>query len=100
MRLAVLIVALLPSGSIAAPAPSPFPTRVIDPMAGAPAECPQVYRRAKGERLQPRRLGELPPGELSLTVAREVNGCPEPTVVARGYGAGFEPRQNEGRSRR
>jgi hypothetical protein len=34
------------------------------------------------------RLGELPPGQLVLTVFREVDGCPEPLIVRQGYGFG------------
>ncbi len=36
------------------------------------------------------RLGELPPGQLVLTVVREVNGCPEPVIVGRNYGLGLQ----------
>ena len=32
------------------------------------------------------RLDQLPPGDLSLTVMRSVNGCVEPVIVREGYG--------------
>lgn len=38
------------------------------------------------------RLGELPAGDLSLTVQREVNGCVEPVIVREGVGAFGERR--------
>jgi len=46
-----------------------------------------------------RRLGELPAGDLSLTVQRSVNGCVEPVVVREGYGA-FAHRPAQGGRRR
>ncbi len=35
-----------------------------------------------------RKLGEMPPGDLSLAVVREVEGCRTATVVRYGYGLG------------
>jgi hypothetical protein len=35
---------------------------------------------------KPRPLGELPPGELTLTVVNRVGDCIEPVVVRDGYG--------------
>jgi hypothetical protein len=43
-------------------------------------------RRTDGRTLGPRRLDRLPQGSLSLTVMRNVNGCPQPTTVREGYG--------------
>lgn len=96
----LLIAAMLPSAFFAAPAASPprepgrtpFKMRVIDPYAAAPATCRTPMRQANGMRVEPRKLGELPPGDLHLTVVREVEGCPEPTVVRQGYGAVKERR--------
>lgn len=48
-----------------------------------PADRP---RSAKGRIVQPRTLEELPPGDLFLTVMRNVNGCPEAVVVRENYG--------------
>jgi len=42
---------------------------------------------------RPQRLGELPAGDLSLAVQREVNGCVEPVIVREGIGAFEETRQ-------
>jgi hypothetical protein len=54
-----------------------------------PAHClfDTEPRRTQGQTLGPRRLDQLPQGNLSLTVMREVNGCPQSTVVREGYGA-------------
>ncbi len=71
---------------------------VIDP---APSHCYDTVRQARGkQQVRSQKLGELPPGDLSLAVVREVNGCPQPTVVRQGYGAGFGPRDGANRNRR
>lgn len=86
MRFLVLIAVALPGGSIAAPPQASSAGRVIQPPATPRAECPDAYRQAKGQVLRPQLLGELPPGDLHLTVQREVNGCPVPTVVRQNIG--------------
>jgi hypothetical protein len=63
----------------------------------------QVEHAGEGAVLQapparPRRLDELPSGDLHLTVMREVEGCQEPVIVRQGYGAVAE--EPAGRSRR
>jgi hypothetical protein len=35
----------------------------------------------------PRRLDQLPPGNLELAVQRQVDGCIEPTIIRYGVGA-------------
>jgi hypothetical protein len=54
-----------------------------------PAHCaPAEPRRADAlAPLGPRRLDQLPQGNLSLTVMRDVNGCPQSTTIREGYGA-------------
>lgn len=53
----------------------------------APAHCIDAEPRiASGQTLGPSRLDQLPPGNLTLTVMREVNGCPQPTTVREGIG--------------
>ena len=37
---------------------------------------------------KPRRLGELPPGDLTLAVVNRVGDCIEPVTVRQGYGLG------------
>lgn len=38
------------------------------------------------EAAKPRRLGELPSGDLTLTVLNRVGDCIEPVTVRQGYG--------------
>ena len=54
-----------------------------------PAHCAlgTEPQQTQGQTLGPRRLDQLPQGNLSLAVMREVNGCPQSTVVREGYGA-------------
>jgi hypothetical protein len=43
----------------------------------------------RGKSAQRSKLGELPPGDLVLTVVREENGCQKPVIVR--YGIGSNP---------
>lgn len=52
------------------------------------ADCLDAgQRRAGGRPLRSRRLDQLPQGDLSLAVMREVDGCPEPVTIRQGFGA-------------
>ena len=94
MRLAFLALALaLPATSSTLPAASPsgaaaphrlldgaMPTRFCrDDMKVRPIRSPDAPKA--------RRLGELPPGDLTLTVLNRVGDCIEPVTVRQGYGA-------------
>jgi hypothetical protein len=93
MRLAFLALALtLPAASSALPAASPpqaaasprfasgnMPSRFCsDDMKVRPIRSPDAAK--------PRRLGELPPGDLTLTVVNRVGDCIEPVIVRQGVG--------------
>ncbi len=93
MRLAFLALALtLPAASSAQPAapaqPADFPTRPAaaaadsricrDDMKVRPIRSPEAARS--------RRLGELPPGDLTLAVLNRVGDCIEPVTVRQGLG--------------
>jgi hypothetical protein len=54
-----------------------------------PAHCAlgTEPQQTQGQTIEARRLDQLPQGSLSLAVMREVNGCPQSTVVREGYGA-------------
>lgn len=94
MRLAFLALAsALPAASAALPpaqpaapaahrpAPAAIPSRLCrDDMKVRPIQSPQAGR--------PRRLGELPPGDLTLAVLNRVGDCIEPVTVRQGYGLG------------
>jgi hypothetical protein len=93
MRVAFLTLALtLPAASSALPAASPphaaasyrgagaaMPARLCrDDMKARPIRSPDAAR--------PKRLGELPPGDLTLTVINRVGDCIEPVIVRQGVG--------------
>lgn len=86
MRLAlVALVLTLPAAS---PAGTPVP-----PGAGKAALAPICGQELKlrparpGAGARAKRLGELPPGDLTLTVVNRVGDCIEPLTVRQGYGA-------------
>jgi hypothetical protein len=101
MRLALVALALtLPAASSAeAPSSSAPPATAPAPSRAAGAFVPSRIcgdsmrpRDARSdEALKPRRLGELPPGDLTLTVVNRVGDCMEPVVVRQGYGGAAEP---------
>ena len=93
MRVAFLALALtLPAASSALPAAAPqqasapqrvggaaIPSRLCgDDLKGRPIRSPEAAK--------PRRLGELPPGDLTLTVVNRVGDCIEPVIVREGVG--------------
>ena len=81
-----------PSASAPAPARPP----VAAPPTLGTGTCLSDLRREAGgapAASRPRRLGELPPGDLQLTVMREVDGCHEPVIVRQGFGAAGEERR-------
>lgn len=93
MRLLFVLAAIaIPFAASPAHSPSASDPRV-KPLGGratcARADLHQADRIEKGEF---KRLGELPPGQVVLTVYREVQGCHEPVIVGRNYGFdGFDP---------
>ena len=105
MRLLFIMVALaVPSASSVAETPKRAQAPVLEnpgmPIAGR-RECrrPNVHP-AEGKKGKFNRLGELPPGDLVLTVYRDVDGCPDPVIVRQGYGfVGWEP-QNKPKAKR
>ena len=82
--IAALSLALLPTPAAATPTPQAA-------AASAPAKCDRfghmdqasVLRRT-GPRAQ--RLDQLPPGDLHLTVERQINGCHQPVIVRQNLG--------------
>jgi hypothetical protein len=86
MRLALVAFAFaLPAASSAeAPVP-PKPGKIAVPARICPRDM-QVREAGTPVAPQLRRLGELPPGSLTLTVVNQVGECIEPVVVRQGYG--------------
>lgn len=88
MHLALVALALALPAESAAEAPS----RPTAGQAAAPARICSDDLRVRNARSpqapRPRRLGELPPGDLTLTVVNRVGDCLEPVVVRQGFGGG------------
>ena len=88
MRLALAALVLtLPAAS---PAATPVPpkagqTAALAPICGQDLKVRPIRNR---EGLRAKRLGELPPADLTLTVLNRVGDCIEPRVVRQGYGLG------------
>jgi len=75
----LLLVTLL----AAAPLSSPLQPASRSPQDG---KCPNArsYFTGDSRSAEARRLDQLPPGRLELTVLREVDGCPIPAVLREG----------------
>ena len=87
MRSLILLAALtLPAALVAASSPTAVPAQTPLPAKLCADTKVQWADRARGK-AQLQNLGELPPGDLTLAVVREVDGCVEPVVVGYDYGA-------------
>jgi hypothetical protein len=83
MRSLIAFALLLPSAAaLAAPAESQIGSLKY---AGCPG-APQTQWAGRVKTPAASKLGELPPGNLMLTVVREVDGCPQDTVIRTNYG--------------
>ena len=94
MRLAFLALALtLPTASSVLPAAPQTAAPAHQRLAGGATpsricrDDMKVRPIRSAEAAKPRRLGELPPGDLTLTVLNRVGDCIEPMTVRQGYGA-------------
>jgi hypothetical protein len=96
MRLSPFILLVLAAAGTAAAQPQPPARAQAAPPAAAPPGAPDttscsrnLYRHARETppRAQARRLGELPPGDLQLTVIRRIGECYGPVTVRENYGA-------------
>ena len=88
----LLLTVLLAAIQLAAAHPAPPPQGHFHAQPSAPGtsgkRCRDDVLRYAGQGQPPlaRRLDELPPGRLELTVYREVGGCPIPAVLQEGIG--------------
>lgn len=86
MRLLLTAAAILAFGG-PSPAATPAPARnmpVVNPDAGAAANCPPISRyeaSRRGGKLAPRPLGELPGADLYKSVYRHIGSCNVPIIV-------------------
>jgi hypothetical protein len=83
---------------LAAVSPVPaatIPLRPVDrPLAVSMRKCRDArtyHAHEELPRARARRLDELPPGRLELTVLREFDGCPIPAVLREGLGGRVVP---------
>ena len=103
MRL-LLILAAAPLAASATAAPAPPSAYPDVRQAAENRECrgrADVHRAdavLQTKPAKPQRLGELPPGQMVLTVWREFDRCPERVIVGQRYG--FEPQEPAGAARR
>jgi hypothetical protein len=87
MRLALVVVALTLPAVTAARAPAPPKANQAAALAPLCGQKLKVRPARPGEGVRAKRLGELPPGDLTLTVLNRVGDCIEPVTVRQGYGA-------------
>ena len=97
--IAAISLAVLPLAAAATPIesiqtiqPAPQPSG-----ASAPAKCDRFGRVEQATLLrqaEPRAqtLDRLPPGDLHLTVERQIDGCHQATIVRQNFGGAFRPR--------
>jgi hypothetical protein len=71
---------LLPAIGVAAPTTSGLKA----PNLRCPGAPQAQWTGQKGASVS--KLGDLPPGNLMLTVVREIDGCPQDTVIRTNYG--------------
>ena len=95
MLLTILLAAFQSVTTATAPAAAPAVAPVI---AAASDKCPETMHRADTDRRPAvRRLDQLPPGRLELTVLREMGNCPEPVVLREGIGGNTDAPDNPDR---
>ena len=94
MRLRPIVLAVFVSAATSAAAPPESAPAQPSSDQRAPWCHNNNVRHAQGEPgADARRLGELPPGDLYLTVDRMVGRCRGPVLVREGYGATREERR-------
>ncbi len=87
----IVLAACLSAGTAFAAPPAAQPTQPAQPAAQSQAETcmPLPSRRyATVQNAAPRRLGDLPPGNLELAVLRSAGNCMIPAIVQEGFDAG------------
>ncbi|HEX3424451.1 MAG TPA: hypothetical protein VHS33_13775 [Sphingomicrobium sp.] len=96
--LAIVLFASVPSAGLAAAPRPPGHAQIIDPDAGAQADCPPISRyeaSRRGDRLVFRHLDELPGADLYKAVYRHVGSCSVPIIVR--YNLGRSSKQHSGK---
>ena len=88
MRLSLMIGLLLMSVGAAS---TPLQGAPKGSTAGGACNDDLLHFAEKSRKAVPKKLGELPPGNLVLTVVRQEDGCQIPVIVRYGIGAGGTP---------
>ena len=88
MRLALVALVLTLPAATSAGAPAPPKSGQTAALASLCGQDLKVRPVRPREGPRAKRLGELPPADLTLTVLNRVGGCVEPMTVRQGYGAG------------
>lgn len=88
MRLALVTLVLALPAASAAEAPSRSKAGATGAAAPLCRDELRVRNARSPEARRLTRLGELPPGDLVLTVVNRAGDCIEPLVVRQGYGLG------------
>ena len=88
MRIALLGFFLIggAAAAFAAPPASGLAPGARNRVTGALCDPARTMQAGKQESPAARKLGELPSGNVVLTVVREVDGCAEPVIVRYGIG--------------
>jgi hypothetical protein len=87
MRLALVALVLALPAASSAEAPGPLKAGRTAALAPLCRQDMKVRPARDRDKLRARRLGELPAGDLTLTVVNRVGDCIEPLTVRQGYGA-------------
>jgi hypothetical protein len=91
MRLLILPLMLAALPAAAAPDEARVPPRVQSSAGPLSDTCkrPDLHQAETPRAAETRKLGELPPGDVILSVYNQVDGCMEPVIVR--YGDGRAP---------
>ncbi len=83
--LAAVPAAAAPTGDAPAARQAPVTHPMVRP-AGDTCKRPDLHQAETPQAAEHRKLGELPPGDLILSVYNQVGGCMEPVIVRYGDG--------------
>jgi hypothetical protein len=85
MKRFILVIGLVAAAAVPASSAPPQASADARPHVSPPCQRPGVTL-ARPIKPRPEKLGELPAGNVVLTVVREVGGCHTPVIVRYGTG--------------
>ena len=100
MRLLLLplILTTLPAAAAPKEVPQAPPVQLVDPIArplSNTCKRADVHEAEAPRTAESRKLGDLPPADLILSIYNEVDGCMEPVIVRYGDGRAPAPQSPE-----